>query len=247
MSVNTSRLGDKKNKKQERLGKKLIDKQVLGVKKSTKSPKKRAYDQMNKDEQEDAIFTNASYDAPETRKDIGDYKYDKDLSDLRTAVYHNPKTKHTKMSLRGTDFKNVKDVATDVGILTGKQKNTSMFKKDKKDFKKVVSKYGKNIKLHGHSLGGSRAYQLSKDNNVEASVFNMGTGIDKGGMFDKLKCSNPIKTMRPKWCDKIKKHHVFGDGISATGKLTAGDQKTYFTGDYNPAKTHTMANFLKDN
>ena len=51
--------------------------------------------------------------------------------------------------------------------------------------------------------------------------------------------------MRPKWCDKIDKHHVFGDSLSATGRLTAGTQKTYHTGDMNPGKTHTMDNFLE--
>ena len=241
------RLGIKKNlnKLASRLGLKKTQRKALNNKKSQKPKTKSAYDRMSDEERREAEFANASYTAPEKRGDMGDFKYDKDLSDLRTAVYHNPKTKQTKMSLRGTDFSDKQDVLTDVAITAGKQKNTRLFKKDQKDFEKVKKKYGSNISVGGHSLGGQRSYALAKRNNVKASAFNMGTGIDREGVTDKLRCSNPIKSLRPKFCNKIKKHHVFGDGLSVMSRLSAGNNKQYSAGTLDPRKTHSMSNFLK--
>ena len=189
------RLGIKKNlnKLASRLGLKNREKKALNNKKTQKPKTQSAYDRMSDEERKEAEFANASYSAPEKRGDMGDFKYDKDLSDLRTAVYHNPKTKQTKMSLRGTDFGNTEDVLTDVAITAGKQKNTRLFKKDQKDFEKV----------------------------------------------------NPIKSLRPKFCNKIKKHHVFGDGLSVMSRLSAGNNKQYSAGTLDPRKTHSMSNFLK--
>lgn len=185
-----------------------------------------------------------AYQKPEERGAIGDYQLDTELSDKNTAVYHNAKTNKNYIGFRGTA--DLKDVYTDVAdkrgnILRGTQKNNPMYKADLALFDKVKGKYGGTTAVSGHSLGGSRAQNVSQQRNVKGQAFNLGRGFDKGMLMDKAKCMMP-KMMRPEWCDKFTSHHIKGDLLSVANRGSYGKHKNYAA--KNPLKAHFMSNFF---
>ena len=173
------------------------------------------------------------------------YELDKDLSDNRTAVFHNKDKGRSYIGFRGTA--DSKDLYTDLldprgNILKGTQNKNPQFQNDLKMYDAVQKKYGGSTAVSGHSLGGQRARHVSKHRGAQGQGFNVGTGLDKGMLVDKLKCSNPIKSMRPKYCDKFTSHHVSGDLLSATNRFGYGKQKNYKF--KNPGKAHFLTNFF---
>ena len=104
------------------------------------------------------------------KKDIGDYKIDKQLSGLRSKIYTNANTGKTVVAYRGTD--NIHDMITDVNLLFD-NKNTKRFRHAQKVYDRVVNKYGKNnLILAGHSLGSSLAEEIGKKNKDEIYTLN---------------------------------------------------------------------------
>jgi len=188
-------------------------------------------------------MANVAYDEADTRGNIGDYEYDRDLSDKNTAVYHNKKTKQNYLGLRGT--KDLKDLYTDLAdprgnILRGTQGTNPMYEGDLKLYDKVQAKYGGSTLTSGHSLGGSRAQNLSKKKIIVGQAFNLGRGFDKGMVLDKAKCSLP-KAIRPSFCGKFTSHHIKGDALSLLNFASYGKHKRYKM--KGPHKAHFMTNF----
>ena len=97
-------------------------------------------------------------------------------------------------------------------IVSGTQRNNPGYKADLKkyDAVKVKAKYGGDTRLSGYSLSGSRAKFVSRKRNTHGQSFNLGSGMDRTMLKDKLRCNNPIKSMRPAFCDKFTAHHVKG-------------------------------------
>ena len=188
-------------------------------------------------------MANVAYDEADTRGNIGDYEYDRDLSDKNTAVYHNKKTNKNYLGLRGT--KDLKDLYTDLAdprgnILRGTQGTNPMYEGDLKLYDKVQAKYGGSTLTSGHSLGGSRAQNLSKKKNIVGQAFNLGRGFDKGMVLDKAKCSLP-KPIRPSFCGKFTSHHIKGDALSLLNFASYGKHKKYKM--KGPHKAHFMSRF----
>ena len=104
-------------------------------------------------------------------------------------------------------------------IVRGTQRNNPVYKADLKKYDAVKAKYGGDTRVSGHSLGGSRAKFVSRERNAHGQAFNLGSGLDKTMLKDKLRCNNPIKSMRPAFCDKFTAHHVKGDALSVTHNL----------------------------
>jgi hypothetical protein len=143
---------------------------------------------MSDDDKVARDMANVAYDEADKRGNIGDYEYDRELSDKNTAVYHNKKTNKNYMGMRGT--RDLKDVYTDLAdprgnILKGTQGSNPMYDNDLKLYDKAQSKYGGSTPTSGHSLGGSRAQNLSKKKNTAGQAFNLGRGLDKGMLLDK--------------------------------------------------------------
>ena len=199
---------------------------------------------MSAEEKEDALFANVAYDSPSERKDQGDFKYDRALSDKRTGVYHNKKTGVTRLALRGTDPTDVGDLALDAALTAGKQRLTGQYRKDLADFEKVKKKYGGTVVTSGHSLGANRAQNLSKEKGIRAAAFNTGRGVDKMQLVDKLRCSNPIKRLRPKFCGKLTTHLVSGDPISTSERALGYGKVNVYAGKGGALKRHSMQNFV---
>ena len=108
------------------------------------------------------------------------YKYDPSLSSQTEKVFYNPNTKETVISHAGTNFGSKKwynDLRSDNAILWGLEKQDKQFKNAQSHLDKVKNKYGDNITVTGHSLGGSISEQLARSNpNVNSIAFNRGSG-----------------------------------------------------------------------
>jgi len=127
------------------------------------------------------------YKSPNDRaKEIMGYKYDRDISKKRSAVYVDEDNKDINLGLRGTVPSNIRDLGSDVKILlddtlkkTKDQFKNSQYMKDaRKALTRVKSKYPNyDITIVGHSLGGRGSIQLSKENkNIDSVTFNSGGG-----------------------------------------------------------------------
>jgi len=92
--------------------------------------------------------------------ELQDFVLDKELSTQEHSVFHNPKTKETVISYRGTT--NLDDVKTDSHIALGREKNTQRYKRSEEVFEKTRDKYGNNITTTGHSLGGGISLHISE-------------------------------------------------------------------------------------
>ena len=107
-------------------------------------------------------------------------KYDPELSSQTEKVFYNPISKETVISHTGTNFGSKKwynDLRSDNAILWGLEKQDKRFKNAQSHLNKVKNKYGDNITVTGHSLGGSISEQLARSNpNVNSIAFNRGSG-----------------------------------------------------------------------
>lgn len=157
-------------------------------------------------------FSDESYGAPDARRDYEDFKYQEGFSDKRRAVWHNDKTGQTHIGYRGSV--DAHDWYVDLldpkgNILTGTEGKNPMFKRDLRHFDKVSGAFGNDVKVSGHSLGGTRAINVSRKRNVEGEVYNAGSS-PLGKSHDKT-CSSPSP---PEWCSKMTRHTVVGDPVS---------------------------------
>jgi hypothetical protein len=106
------------------------------------------------------------------------WKYRKELSDDRRAVWVNEVLKMVVISYRGTNFMAdgmTYDLATDVQIATNTTSLSPMYAKDQTHYDLVKSRYPNySFEVVGHSLGGHRAYVMSKSREIPG--FGISTG-----------------------------------------------------------------------
>lgn len=163
-------------------------------------------------------FANESYKPELERRDIGQYVYDKELSDKETAVWHNHADKRTHVANRGSTT--AYDWAvSDLQIGLGIEGMGSRFKKAERETKEAHDKYGYTTDVSGHSLGGSITTHLTQrlGNNDwygEATTFNSGvSSVGKGAMWSSSRraCQKPDP---PPYCNKITHLKETGDLVS---------------------------------
>ena len=191
--------------------------------------------QMDAEEKRAAWMSNEAYSHPDNRAEqFEGYNYDRSLSDKRTAVYHNPSSKKSHISYRGTA--DASDLPADHMIMKGTQQQHGHFKDALHKHDQVKKKYQSKIELSGHSLGGSKAEYVSQKRNVKAHTFNQGTGLSS--VKDNLRCRGAKKAG---WCDKITRHTTKGDIISMLNPFSYGKTKHYKT---EGLKSHFISNYL---
>lgn len=179
-------------------------------------------------------ITNATYDVSEKRpKNIDNYIYDKELSNVNTAIYHNKE--NVIIGFRGTV--NIDDLITDFSVLRGKDDDIR-FKEAVEIYNKVKNKYPTlRISATGHSLGGSLALYLNSLYNIPVETFNAGMGF--GFLKSNLNSAN------------VKMYAIKGDILSGLSGLSGlvgsnlGNLKMYDpkNPDATPRKRHSIKNF----
>lgn len=99
--------------------------------------------------------------------------YDTELSNPHAAVFNG--NGQTVISFKGTDPTNFYDLSADASILLDAQGLHPRFRESVQHTRKVMDKYGSNVVLTGHSLGGSVADYVSKETDLPAVVYNPGS------------------------------------------------------------------------
>ncbi len=109
-----------------------------------------------------AMLSNTYKKPKDQKNNIDNYVRDDSLSGARVAVYHDPNTKHTIISHRGTA--SIQDVGTDLMLSVGLAGNTKRFKHAKSIQDQTENKYGKeNVLTVGHSLASSIASKVGQN------------------------------------------------------------------------------------
>ena len=107
---------------------------------------------------------NESYKGDTSRQEnIGNFVYDKDLSNNKASVYHNTKTGQATIVHRGTNS-TATDWSHNLSYALGLYDYTNRSKKGKDTQKAVEEKYGaKNVSTIGHSQGAINARNYGKN------------------------------------------------------------------------------------
>lgn len=116
-------------------------------------------------------------------------KFDILEEDINYMVVKNLDNDQVTLVLKGTDITDVKgqrrdDLIQDIGILLNNEDMVTRTKEMDIIAKRLINEYG-DIDVTGHSLSGYMANIISRDNNIDASVFNMGSSPFKKSTREK--------------------------------------------------------------
>jgi len=130
-----------------------------------------------------------------TMPELKDFVIDRELTTKNHTIFHNPKTRETVISYRGTDPKNLSDLKTDANIMMGTEKQTKRLKEAEEVFHDTVEKYGnkRDIVVTGHSLGGNQSLHIGEKFDVESHSFNPAVSIAQANDAKKGKFINNTK------------------------------------------------------
>ena len=124
-------------------------------------------------------------------KDLKSFKVDKELSTADNVVLHNPITKETCISFRGTtdDFSRTKSFFSDwktnskIALNPKSAENTKRFKQAFTDTEKTIEKYGKeNLTVSGHSQGGNLSSLIGQRYDIESHSFQPAISVRQVNM-----------------------------------------------------------------
>lgn len=103
-----------------------------------------------------------------------DYYIDRNLSTPESLVLIKPQQTGSivKIVYRGTDVSNVVDLASDVAIAKGIDRQLPQYQRGDAQLRKVIAEYGKPKELIGFSLGGNRAISLGTTYKIPVQAFN---------------------------------------------------------------------------
>jgi len=184
----------------------------------------------NIDGEDDKYFKASvgSYKKPDKRKDLGKFRYDKDLSDNENAVYVNDEDKKVIVAFRGSV--NKKDLMTDLKLAVGGIKNTERYGDTINLVRKVIDMYPDyKIEFTGHSLGGTLAIEMNLISPTKkAVVFNAG--------------HTPLRK-KATHINDIRYYTTKGDVVSNLGLNSYKDVRIMKGNLQNPIKAHSLSNF----
>lgn len=124
-------------------------------------------------------------------KDLQSFQVDKELSTADNVVLHNPITKETCISFRGTtdDFSRTKSFLSDwktnskIAFNPKSAENTKRFKQAFTDTEKTIAKYGKeNLTIAGHSQGGNLSSLIGQRYDIESHSFQPAISVRQVNM-----------------------------------------------------------------
>jgi hypothetical protein len=189
-----------------------------------------------------AVIAQEVYEEPNKRKDRDGWKYVS--GDKRQGIWE--KDGKAVVGIRGTDFKDAKDLADDVAIGIGVLKLTPRYKQAKKWVKKAIEKYGKNnVEVAGHSLGAKISKELAKDFGIRGSTFNAGASVSDAAssVLDRTACKVNKKGRRCKRAKLVQNYRTATDPISAA---SVGDINMNTVKRKSGKDPHAIANFVEE-
>lgn len=137
------------------------------------------------------------------------YDVDRELSNVDRTTWLNKRTGHATVVYRATDPTNMRDLGTDALLAFGLEHKSSRFKHAEEVAQQAKSKYGDNVHLAGHSLGGSLAMNASAKTGLKANVYNPGSSVIVAAK----------QAFKPKDYSKVTNNVVLGDPISNPSML----------------------------
>lgn len=179
------------------------------------------------------------YLPPEQRVDeVGDWILDKDTSFLVHAAYKHRTENIVLICYRWTDFKDVKDIFSDVQIVLWVNGIDGRVQDSLEFFDDIQMKYPDAKKwVSGHSLWGTISYIVTRHRNPERCVvFNPWASPTKsfiGMMKDTL--------FKKDWTKCITTYKIWGDVISTLSFV--GNVKSFVVKSANPLTLHTINSF----
>lgn len=193
-------------------------------------------------------LSRAAYN-PNAEANIGGYQLDPTLSNRKTRTYHNPETKQTYISHRGTDPSHLGDLKNDFLIATGLlNSNTSKRVRNAENIaQQAQAKYGNNITNVGHSLGGTMAEKTAqrlRPENSRVVDYNPGMSpLDVGkGLYQKASSYFNPNSNKTQKLQNVTRHTTGVDPISMGGLFHAGNTVVHKPTSFNP---HGLSNFKK--
>lgn len=141
-------------------------------------------DELDDEHLQDYAFVTQSYVDPKKRSDVEGFTYDAKMSNATTAVWHDHAHKVTHISHRGTT--DLDDLGSDTFIAAGVQGQSTRFQKALADTTAAHEKYGYDVEVSGHSLGGTLTQHTAEvlgknDWYKKATTFNLGTSPFNSG------------------------------------------------------------------
>lgn len=179
------------------------------------------------------------YLSPEQRADeVWDWILDKETSFLVHAAYKHRRENVVLICYRGTDFKDIKDLFSDVQIVLWVNGIDGRVQESLEFFDDVQMKYPDAKKwICGHSLWGTISYIVTRHRNPERCVvFNPWASPTKsfiGMMKDTL--------FKKQWTRCITTYKIWGDVISTLSFVW--NVKSFVVKSANPLTLHTINSF----
>lgn len=181
-------------------------------------------------------FIKASY-SKDRPNSLGDYMLDKEISKGSVAVYHNPKTKDTKVIHRGTEGTK-EDWANNLAYISGQYEKTDRYKRSKVAQERAEKKYGaENIDTLGHSQGAILSSKLGKNTRNIINVNPAYMGEATGSNVTNIRSSGDVVSSLLTPTDKVK---------SLFGYKPKGKTETIKAESWNPLTEHKGDILLRD-
>ena len=193
------------------------------------------------EKQQDAILAEEAYQGK--RNNVGGFNYIPDLSDERTAVYHNSRTGKSYVAYRGTA--NVGDAIKywPSAIGTGTLDQTQRVQEALSKYDLVRQRFGGQPRVTGHSLGGQIAKIVSREKGAPGASFNeSSSSLGYGKEVADLCKKNPSTPV----CKDFKSYRIAGDIASTpfSGAGLGSETQTYKQSGIYGLNSHFMYQFL---
>lgn len=195
-----------------------------------------------------AVASDIAYGKPENRAALlagydktGNWKIDDKLSNRDVVVLNSRKTGEVIVSVRGTDLKGKskwRDLAEDAGIFLGLSKFGPRNRAINSVVKNAKKKYGDNIVMAGHSLGGRVASDVAEKHGLRGVVYSQGSAPRDflGSLTSRIKKLAGLKS------DKVESHRTRGDLISVSRAADSETQGKTRAGE----SAHSLSQFVPD-
>lgn len=182
------------------------------------------------------------YDMIEKRPlEVFDYEIDKNTQQEKACLYVNHTEKKLIIGYRGTDFKNINDVLSDVQIILGVSGVDKRMEDSLKFYDLVRAKYP-DYKKHicGHSLGGTICYIVAKHRHPErCTVFNPGSAPNS---FFLQMFTDTVK--KAAWTNAVYTYKILGDLVSTFSFV--GKTRVFRLNQMDPGALHRLERFTKE-